>query len=31
MVKHDERIVFYPYSIVAVIQRDGSFEACRMD
>jgi hypothetical protein len=28
---HDERIVFYPYSIVAIIQPNGSFEACRMD
>jgi hypothetical protein len=27
----DERIVMYQYSIVAVIQPDGSFEAARMD
>jgi hypothetical protein len=27
----DELIVFYPYSWVAIIQPDRSFEVCRMD
>lgn len=27
----DELIVFYPHSWVAVIQKDRSFEVCRMD
>jgi len=31
MQLRDERIYIYPHSIVAVIQKDGSFEAARMD
>lgn len=27
----DEMILVYPYSFVAVVQADGSFEAARMD
>ena len=27
----DEKIVFYDHSWVAIIQKDGSFEVCRMD
>ena len=28
---HDEMIVMYPHGYVAVFQRDGSFEICRLD
>lgn len=31
MTLRDERIVIYNYGVVAVIQKDGSFEAARMD
>jgi hypothetical protein len=31
MLFHDEIIFFYPHAIVAIVQRDGTFEACRMD
>jgi hypothetical protein len=31
MVLRDETILIYDYSIVAIVQPDGSFEACRMD
>jgi hypothetical protein len=31
MTLRDERIVMYQYGFVAVIQKDGSFEAARMD
>lgn len=31
LILRQERIVLYPHSIVAIIQPDGSFEACRMD
>ena len=27
----DELVLIYPYSWVAVVQKDGSFEICRMD
>ena len=27
----NERIYFYPYAWVAIVQEDGSFEVCRMD
>ena len=27
----DEKIMFYEHSWVAIIQKDGSFEVCRMD
>jgi len=27
----DERIILYPSSWVAIVQKDGSFEVCRMD
>ena len=27
----DEMIVVYPHAIVAVFQKDGSFDVCRMD
>ncbi len=27
----DEKIIFYNHSWVAIVQKDGSFEICRMD
>ena len=27
----DELILLYPYSYVAIVQKDGSYEICRMD
>jgi hypothetical protein len=31
MILRNEMILMYPYGYVAVLQKDGSFEACRMD
>lgn len=31
LLLRDERVVIYPYSIVAIIQPDGSFTAARME
>jgi len=31
MTLHDEKILVYEYGVVAIVQRDGSFEVCRMD
>ena len=31
MMLRDEMVCMYEYGYVAIIQKDGSFEACRMD
>jgi hypothetical protein len=28
---HDEIVLLYDHDVVAIVQKDGSFEACRMD
>jgi hypothetical protein len=31
LIWRTETIVLYPYGYIAIIQKDGSYEACRMD